>query len=143
MEDASVTNGHPDKTRDGAEAAGRFEGSSPAPLPLTPSEDRQWAMISHFGCILGFLPAAIIYYVYRDRGPFTAQESKEALNFALPLTVLAMLANLLALIPFIGGFFAILAVGIWLYLTVSGVVAGIETNKGRPYRYLLNFRMVK
>ena len=139
MEDASVTNGHPDKTRDGAEAAGRFEGSSPfVLLPLTPAEDRQWATLAHFGGILGCsFPWPSSTYVFRDRGPFTAQEAKEALNFALPPTVLAMLANLLALIPFVGGVFGILAVVIWLYLTVCGVIAGIETNKGRPYRYPL------
>ncbi|WP_372699221.1 DUF4870 domain-containing protein [Arthrobacter sp. JSM 101049] len=131
--------GHP---KDGPADAGRFEGSSSAPLPLTPSEDRQWATIAHFGGILGCIPSGIIYLVYRDRGPFTAQESKEALNFTLPLTVLALLSNLLMLIPVVGGVFAIVAVAIWVYVTVSGVVAGIEVNKGRPYRYPVNLRLI-
>lgn len=128
--------------RSGSGDAGRFEGSSPSPLPLTPSEDRQWATISHFGAILGCIPSAVIHVVYRDRGPFTAQESKEALNFTLPPTILAVLANLLSLIPFIGGFFAVVAVALWVYMTVSGVVAGIEVNRGRPYRYPVNLRLV-
>ena len=123
--------------------ADRFEGSSPAPLPLTPAEDRQWAMIAHFGSILGFLPSLIIYAVYRDRGPFTAQESKEALNFTLPLTIIAIVANLLSLIPFIGWVFSIIVVLIWLTLTMGGVYAGIQVNKGRPYRYPLNLRLFK
>ncbi|HXD28455.1 MAG TPA: DUF4870 domain-containing protein [Arthrobacter sp.] len=133
------TDGHP---KDGSADASRFEGSSSAPLPLTPSEDRQWATIAHFGGILGCIPSGIIYLVYRDRGPFTAQESKEALNFTLPLTVLALLSNLLMLIPVIGGVFAIVAVAIWVYVTVSGVVAGIEVNRGRPYRYPVNLRLI-
>ncbi|MFB0834324.1 DUF4870 domain-containing protein [Arthrobacter halodurans] len=143
MEETAVTHGFDDKARNGPTGAARFEGSSPAPLPLSPSEDRQWATIAHFGAILGFLPSAVIYYVYRARGPFTAQESKEALNFTLPLTAVAMLANLLTLVPVIGGFFAVIAVAIWVYLTVSGVVAGIEVNRGRPYRYPFNLRLVK
>jgi uncharacterized Tic20 family protein len=140
--DAGVTHGFDEKARNGSGDQRHYEASSPAPLPLSPSEDRQWATIAHFGAILGFVPSAVIYFVYRGRGPFTAQESKEALNFTAPLTVLAMLANILTLIPVVGGFFAVVAVAIWVYLTVSGVVAGIEVNRGRPYRYPLNLRLL-
>ncbi|GAA4372366.1 DUF4870 domain-containing protein [Paeniglutamicibacter cryotolerans] len=100
-------------------------------------------MIAHFGSILGFLPSLVIYAVYRDRGPFTAQESKEALNFTFPLTVIAIVANLFSLIPVIGWVFSIIVVLIWLALTISGVYAGIQVNKGRPYRYPLNLRLFK
>lgn len=127
----------------GENQSNRFEGSSDAPLPLTPSEDRQWATIAHFGAILGCIPSAIIYYVYRSRGPFTAQESKEALNFTLPLTVLAVVLHLLSLIPGIGWVFAVFVVLVWLFLTVSGIRAGINANKSRPYRYALNLRLFK
>lgn len=119
----------------------RFEGSSAAPMPLTPTEDRQWATIAHFGAILGCIPALIIYSVFRSRGPFTAQESKEALNFTFPLTILAIVLQLLSLIPVIGWVFAVLVVIDWLFLTVSGVRAGINVNKSRPYRYGLNLRL--
>ncbi|GHD02086.1 DUF4870 domain-containing protein [Zhihengliuella salsuginis] len=119
-----------------------FEGSSPAAEPLTPSQDRQWATMAHFGAILGCVPSAIIYYVYRDRGAFTEQEAKEAFNFTLPLTVIAIVCNLLTLLPFIGGIFAIIAVGIWVFVSVNGVVAGLEANRGRPYRYRINLRLI-
>lgn len=120
-----------------------FEGSADAPRPLTPSEDRQWATIAHFGAILGCVPSAIIYYVYRFRGPFTAQESKEALNFTLPLTALAIVLNLLTFLPAIGWIFAVLAVFTWIFLTVSGIKAGINANKSRPHRYAFNLRLFK
>nr|WP_313813783.1 DUF4870 domain-containing protein [Glutamicibacter sp.] len=112
-------------------------------LPLSPSEDRQWAMLSHFGAILGCIPSAVIYAVFRDRGPFTAQESKEAFNFTFPLTVLAIVLNILALLPAIGWLFAIIAVVLWVTMTVVGAYAGIQANKGRPYRYLINLRLMK
>lgn len=109
---------------------------------LTPQEDRQWAMLSHFGAFLGAVPSLVIFMVLRERGPFTAQESKEALNFTLPLTVVAIVANILALLPVIGAIFGMVAVLLWLFMTISGVVAGIEVNKGRPYRYPFNLRLI-
>ncbi|PXA81588.1 DUF4870 domain-containing protein [Auritidibacter ignavus] len=89
-----------------------------------------------------FIPSLVIYLVFRERGPFTAQESKEALNFTLPLSVVAIVLNVLSLLPVIGAIFAVLTVLIWLFMTVSGVVAGIEVNKGRPYRYPVNLRLI-
>ncbi|GAB3522307.1 DUF4870 domain-containing protein [Arthrobacter monumenti] len=120
-----------------------YQGMSADAQPLTASEDRQWATMSHFGGILGFLPSLVIYLVMRDRGPFTAQESKEALNFTLPPTILAVLANLLALIDGLGSIFAVVAALIWLALTVFAVKAGIHVNKGEPHRYALNLRLIK
>lgn len=106
-----------------------------ASAPLTASEDRQWATLAHFGGILGFVPSLLIYLVFKDRGPFTAQESKEALNFTLPPTLAAIVLNLLGFIPFVGSAFSILATLIWIALTVFSVIAGIQVNRGQPYRY--------
>ena len=64
------------------------------------SQDRQFATLAHFGGILGFVPSLVIYLIFKDRGPFTAQESKEALNFTLPPTLLAFVAWLLSLLWF-------------------------------------------
>lgn len=125
----------------GYKPEGGFEA---APRPaLTPSEDRQWAMVSHFGAILGFIPSFVIYMVYRERGPFTAQESKEALNFTLPLTVVAIALNILAFLPVIGALFGVLTALLWIFMTISGLLAGVEVNKGRPYRYPFNLRLIR
>jgi uncharacterized protein len=127
---------------DRAGQAPLYEGSPANALPLTASEDRQWATLAHFGGILGCIPSLVIFLVFRERGPFTAQESKEALNFTLPPTVLALLFNLLALLPLVGGVFAVLAALTWIILTVCSVIAGVQVNKGRPYRYPLNLRLI-
>ena len=112
-------------------------------LPLTASEDRQWATVAHFGAILGCIPSAIVYALYKSRGPFTAQESKEALNFTLPLTALAIVLNLLTLLPGFGSIFAVAAVVLWVFMTVAGARAAINANRGRPHRYLVNLRLIK
>ena len=119
-----------------------YQGVPANAPPLTASEDRQWATLAHFGGILGFIPSMIIYLVFRDRGPFTAQEAKEALNFTLPPTIIALLALLLSLIPVIGWFFAIVNALIWVIIAVSSVIAGIQVNRGRPYRYPVNLRRI-
>lgn len=124
-----------------------FAGSSETAPPLTGAQDKQWAFLAHCGGILGFIPSLIIYLVYRDRGPFTAQESREALNFTLPPTIVAALANILALIfsnfaPGVGSVFAFLAVAIWVFLAVFSVIAALRVNQGQPYRYALNLRLI-
>lgn len=122
--------------------AERDYGPDAAQGPLTASEDRQWATLAHFGGILGCVPSLLIYLVFRDRGPFTAQESKEALNFTLPPTVAAVVLNFLALIPFVGSVFAVLATLVWVALSVYSVIAGIQVNRGQPYRYRYNLRLL-
>ncbi|WP_188682779.1 DUF4870 domain-containing protein [Nesterenkonia cremea] len=119
-----------------------LEGSPAAAQPLTPSEDRRWATLAHFGGVMGCIPSLTIYLVFRDRGPFTAQESKEALNHTLPLTVIMLTCYVLALLPAIGWIFGIAAVFLWVVMTLSGLIAGIECNKGRPYRYWMNLRLI-
>lgn len=131
----------PDDER--ASTAGpQYQGSPATALPLTASEDRQWATMAHFGGILFFIPALIIYLVFRDRGPFTAQESKEALNFTLPPSAVALVAFLLSLLPGVGGIFAVINALTWIMVAIYSVSAGIQVNRGRPYRYSFNLRLL-
>lgn len=135
---------HPDRLdRGAAPQQPPYQGVAPNALPLTATEDRQWATLAHFGGILGFVPSLLIYLIFRDRGPFTAQESKEALNFTLPPTIAAMLANLLVIIPAAGNIFAVIATLIWIGIAVFSVSAGIRVNRGQPYRYKYNLRLIK
>ncbi|MEE2523339.1 DUF4870 domain-containing protein [Pseudarthrobacter sp. J75] len=120
-----------------------YHGVPANALPLTANEDRQWATLAHFGGILGCIPSLLIYLIFKDRGPFTAQESKEALNFTLPPTAVAVLANLLLFIPGIGNFFAVIATLIWITLACFSVSAGIHVNRGQPHRYQYNLRLIK
>ncbi|WDF31896.1 DUF4870 domain-containing protein [Arthrobacter agilis] len=120
-----------------------FEGTPADALPLTASEDRQFATLAHFGGILGFVPSLLILLIFKDRGPFTAQEAKEALNFTLPPTVLALAAWLLSLLPVVGGIFAVVNALLWVTITVFSVNAGIQVNRGRPYRYPVNLRLIR
>ncbi|WP_253901469.1 DUF4870 domain-containing protein [Arthrobacter sp. PAMC 25486] len=116
--------------------------------PLTPSEDKQWAFLSHCGGILGCVPSYFIRKYVAPRGRFTAQESLEALNFTLPPTLLAAALNVLALVfvffnPQIATIFSMLALLVWIFLTVFSVIGAVQVNKGQPFRYALNLRWLK
>lgn len=119
-----------------------------APLPpLTPSEDKQWAFISHCGGILGCIPSFLVHKFMGPRGRFTAQESLEALNFTLPPTIVAVVLNILAFAfaffsPELGTIFSMLALFVWAFLTVFSVIAAVRVNQGQPYRYALNLRLL-
>lgn len=122
--------------------------TNPAKPPLSPAEDKQWAFLAHCGGILGCIPSALIYKFMAARGPFTAQESREALNFTLPPTIAAVALNIIALIlnlidPGAGTPLSMLALLLWVGLTVWSVIAAIQVNKGNPYRYAWNLRRIK
>lgn len=104
--------------------------------------------MSHCGGILGCVPSLLIYKLLGPRGRFTAQESLEALNFTLPPTIIAIFLNVLALIfsfsiPVLGSVLSMLALLVWIFLTVFSVIAAIRVNRGQPYRYTWNMRYFK
>jgi len=60
------------------------------PAPLTPSEERSWAMLAHLSILLnlvtgllGPVGALIIYLVYKDRSRYVAYHSLQSLIFQL------------------------------------------------------------
>ncbi len=101
-------------------------------------EDRNIATLAHFGGVLGCISSGVIFYLYRGRGPFTEQESREAFNFTLLPSIIILLSVFLAMLPTIGWFFGLIAALLWTYLAFMSLVAGIKVNKGHPYQYKFN-----
>ncbi len=119
----------------------QFEGTHAAAGNLSVSEDRNIATLAHFGGVLGCIPSAVIYYLYKERGPFTQQESREALNFTLLPTIVLVISFVLSTLPAVGGFFGMLAALIWASLALFSLIGGIKVNKGNPYLYPMNTRL--
>ena len=119
-----------------------------AGAPFTAAQDRQWAMWSHFGGVLGWIPPLIIWLVGKDRGRLTDQEGKESLNFQITMVIAWVaywiVSAILGFIPIIGWlvslllFLALLAVQI-----VFPILGGVKVNNGGMYRYPVNFRFIK
>ncbi|WP_421084119.1 DUF4870 domain-containing protein [Rothia nasimurium] len=118
-----------------------YRGTPATAHHLSVTSDRNIATAAHFGGVLGCAPAAAIYYLYRGRGPFTEQESREALDFTLLPTIIIILAIVLSNLPTVGGFFGLLAALTWTYLAVSALMAGFQVTRGNPYQYRFNTRL--
>ncbi|WP_111718910.1 DUF4870 domain-containing protein [Homoserinimonas sp. OAct 916] len=122
-------------------------------VPLSPADDKQWAMFAHFGGILWILPSLIIYLVFKDRGALTRQESKEALNWQITfigsyIILWIIVAILSAILIFSGGWVIVNILG-WLpwllYIAnvVFSIMGGVKVNQGGAYRYPVSLRLIK
>lgn len=108
--------------------------------PLTDAEQRQWAMFSHLGGILfGFVPALVIWLVFKERGRFVDEQAKEALNFQIIWNI-ALIVSWITIFIFIG--FLLLPL-VYIGGVIFMVMAGMAANKGQAYRYPVNIRLIK
>lgn len=124
------------------------------PAPLSPNEERQWAMIAHLSVLVnlvsGFLGPAIpliIYMIYKERSRYVAYHSLQGLLFqliwwvgggilagvswAIGGALSAVLIGLLC-IPF-ACIFSALPLGALIY----GIVGGIQASQGQDFKYWL------
>jgi uncharacterized Tic20 family protein len=128
----------------------------PAPRPagpLTPSDDKLWATLAHFGGVFWFLPALIIFLVFKDRGPLTRQEATEALNWqitysltqlalAIAVTVLGTILTLLGGWP-LAQLLGVLPYALYIVNVVFSIMGGVRVNAGGTYRYPFCLRLIK
>jgi hypothetical protein len=129
--------------------------STPQPVapqpaaPLTQAEDRQWASFAHLGGILGFLPSLIIWLVFKDRGTFTNNEAKEALNFqitaAIAQVAVFILNSILTVVTI--GFWGLIGwifpLAIWVISLIFSIQGFLRAKDGNPYRYPVSVRLIK
>ena len=117
-----------------------FTPAAPQPAaPLTEAEDRQWASFAHLGGILGFLPSLIIWLIFKDRGSFTNNEAKEALNFQITVVAAYIVGWILSVI--VVGFLITIAAAI--ISIILSVVAFTKAKDGIAYRYPFAIRLIK
>lgn len=137
---------------------GGYQQQPPAEAaPLSQAEDKQWAMFSHFGGVIGLLPALIIFLVFNKRGPWTKQESKEALNWQITFTgsmiILAILSSVITSImltslsfgalALVSGLFGFLMFALWAVNVIFSIMGGMKVNNNGAYRYPFAVRFIK
>ncbi|GAB4064576.1 hypothetical protein GCM10028777_11290 [Angustibacter speluncae] len=123
---------------------GQQPGYAPGPGaggPMSPSDERTWAMLAHIGTILlGWIAPLVTYLMYKDRSQFVKTQSAESLNFQITLIIAYVVTWILALITF--GFGSILVLAVYVVHLVFAIMAGIAANRGENYRYPFNIRMI-
>jgi len=114
--------------------------AAPQPAaPLSEAEDKQWASFAHLGGILSFVPVLIIWLVFKDRGPKTNAEGKEALNFQLTLLI-GYIAGAILTIILIG---PLIWFATWIVGLIFSIIGFTKVNAGESYRYPFNIRFIK
>ena len=120
--------------------------------PLTESEERTWAMLSHFSVLLnlvsgffGIIAAIAIYFIYKDRSRYVAYHAMQSFIFqsitwigagivsGILITIGSALSFLIIpLLCLIPGFLILLLVpGSLIY----GIIGGVQVNNGEDFRY--------
>ena len=113
---------------------------------MPPDQDKQWAMFAHVGGIIGFLPSLIIWLVFKDRGPRTNTEAKEALNWQITFTIAMIVAyiamGILGLIPFLGFIGGLIPLAVWVVNIIFSILGAMRVNAGGSYRYPVALRFI-
>ena len=124
--------------------------AAPTPAaPLTEAEDKQWASFAHFGNILSFIVPLIIWLIFKDRGPKSNVEGKEALNWGINVAGAVIILNILGAI--VGSFtfgigallFSLLVWAVVIVNLIFAIMGGVKVNGGGSYRYPVNIRWIK
>jgi hypothetical protein len=116
-----------------------------AQAPLTPQEERTWAMAAHLSSILGvwvfFLGAVgplVVMLTQGPRSPYVRAQSVEALNFNISVLIYSVIAWILVIVLI--GFVALAA--LFVFQVVFTIIAAVKTSNGESYRYPLTIRLV-
>lgn len=125
-----------------------------SPTPLSPSDERTWAMLAHLSVLanlvtgfLGPVAALIIYLAYKDRSRYVAYQAMQSFVFQLvwwvgggALTGVAWAITSVLSVVLIGLIcipIACLITLIPLAALVYGVVGAIQCSQGQDFRYWL------
>lgn len=124
------------------------------PAPLSPSDERTYAMLAHLSILLnlvtGFIGPVvplIFYLIYKDRSRYLAYQSLQALIFQLIgwlggwviVTVAWTISGILSaiLIGLLCMPFALVLMLVPFAALVYGVVGAIQCSQGQDFKYWL------
>jgi len=136
-----------DTPQPGAAPLGKSPVPAPAPayqtLPargLSPADERLWATLTHAGGIFfWFIPALVMYLIYKGRDNYVSEQSLEALNFQIAIAIGVGISWILTYI-WIG---YLTAVGLLVASVGFSILAAVAANRGEAFRYPISLRLLK
>jgi hypothetical protein len=128
------------------------------PAGIPSAEERQWAMFAHLSALLGglltsgwggsigfFIGPLIIWLAKKETMPFVDDQAKEALNFAITVSLACVVLMMLTIMSF--GIGALLTIPLLMVIGIAAlvffIIAGVQANQGTRYRYPISLRLVK
>ncbi|MFZ5808441.1 MAG: DUF4870 domain-containing protein [Chloroflexota bacterium] len=128
------------------------------PQPMSPTEERNWAMLAHLSVVVnlvtgfgGPIAALLIYLIYRSRSRFVAYHALQSLVFQLigwygGGILIGIVWGIVGLLSAV--FVGVLLIPVALVLTcilgilplgtlIYGIVGGLQVNQGQDFRYWL------
>ena len=100
-------------------------------------------MLAHIlGGVTNIVGPLIIWLIKKDDSPFVDDQGKEATNFQITLLIGYVVSAIVAMVPVIGCFAALLYPALAVVGLVFGILGGLEANKGVAYRYPFALRLI-
>ncbi|WP_306231388.1 DUF4870 domain-containing protein [Agrococcus beijingensis] len=125
-----------------------------AAAPMSPVDEKNagmWGHLSGLSTIVtggwgGWIGPLIVFLIYKDRSAFAKQESKEALNFGIFMTLLTIGFIIVGTLLSVVGIGVIFLIFYWLpglMQVIFSIIGAMRVNNGGSYRYPFNWRLVK
>ena len=116
--------------------------------PMSPAEERNWGMVAHAVPLvamvfsagtLGFVASLIMYFMYRDRGPFVRAQAANSLNVQITMGII-LLISIPLMFVLIG--FATYAIAlVWAF--VLHVIGCMKATRGEWWNPPMTPRFVR
>ena len=114
--------------------------AQPGVAPVSESDEKTWAIISHISIpFFGFIGPLIAYLVYKDRSEWLKQVTTEALNFSILYSIAYVVSVILTAVV-IG---LILWPLVFIVALIFCIMGTIAANKHEFYKYPINIRFIK
>lgn len=109
------------------------------------SEEKAWAMMAHLSLfIFGIIAPIIIFFAFRKKSTFIADQAKEAINFQVSYSIYATILIFMAIFMYkLILFFLIAAIAMGLFAFVLMVLAAIGSFNGVTFHYPFTLSLVK
>ena len=121
-----------------------FTTPPPAPSGTVSQEDRTMALIAHLlGIVTFFIGPLVIWLINKDNSSksFVIDQSKEALNFQITISIIYLVAIVLAIISL--GLLFFVPTLVWVANLVFCILGGKKANNGEAHRYPFALRLIK
>ncbi|MCU7519020.1 MAG: DUF4870 domain-containing protein [Ignavibacteria bacterium] len=109
-------------------------------------DTKLWGMLCHLSALLMFvipfgniIGALVVWMLKKDVSPFVNDQGKESLNFQISMTIYIFAAFVLMLVAI--GIVLMVILGILELILI--IVASVQANDGKAYRYPLTVRFIK